>query len=292
MNNRKIVALLLVLTLFALMAMGSGSTDSSDTSSVQSATTKVEPTPAVTIPETVVLDQNGIKVTATGFDTKSVFGPEVKFLIENNSSLPITVQARNVSVNGYMMDTMMSSDVAVGKKANDGMTISSSSLEDAGITTIADIEFQLHIFNSETWDGIMDSDIIRLETSEASGYSYSYDNSGNQVYNENGIEIVIKGLDESNTFIGPSVIVYIDNESAQDITVQARDVSINGFMVDSIFSSDVTVGKHTVDRITFLSNELEENGIEKIEDIELSFHIFNMNSWDDIVDVGPISLTF
>ena len=47
-----------------------------------------------------------------------------------------------------MIDTMFSCDVAPGKKANDGITFYSSELKRAGIETIKEIQFQLHIFDA------------------------------------------------------------------------------------------------------------------------------------------------
>ena len=110
------------------------------------------------------------------------------------------------------------------------------------------------------------------------------------VYNENGVDIGVKGLLEE--YMGPCVVVYISNTSQKNISVQTRDVSINGFMVDAIFSSEVNAGKHIVDTITFLSSELEENGITTIEDIELSLHIFDSDTWMTIKDTNVITLSF
>ena len=75
-------------------------------------------------------------------------GPAIKLLIENNNETGYTVQAWGASVNGYMVETMLSSDVAACKKANDELVFMDSDLEAAGITTIADVEFYFHIFLS------------------------------------------------------------------------------------------------------------------------------------------------
>ncbi len=307
----KTISLILVLTLFAVMAIGcdSGSSGANDiktpsivTSGGQDAASKPAESAVahsssssdqeITIDEAVLFDQGGIRITAKSFNANGTLGPEVKLLIENDSEKSITVQSRNISVNGYMVESMMSADVASGKKANDTLTLMRSDLETAGITTISDIEFSFHIFDSETWDTIVDSEMVRIETSAAEGFIYSFDDSGNQVYNENGVEIVVKGLSESGSWIGPAVVVYIYNSGDRDFTVQARDVSINGFMVDTLFSSDVVAGKHAMDTITFMSSELEENGIETIESVELSFHVFDMSSWDTIVDTAPVTISF
>lgn len=148
----KSISLILVLAVFAIMAMGSGSTNSdsvkaptSVSANVQSAEPKVTSTD-VTIEEAVLFDQGGIRITVKSFDAKGIFGPEIKLLIENDSAKAITVQTRNTSVNGYMIETMMSADVAAGKKANDSLTLMRSDLETAGITTVADIELSFHIY--------------------------------------------------------------------------------------------------------------------------------------------------
>jgi hypothetical protein len=241
----------------------------------------------VTIEEAVVFDQNDIKITVKSLNTKGSTGPEIKLLIENNSTKNISVQARNTSVNGYMTETFFSADVAAGKKANDKITLYRSDLNAAGITTIADIELSFHIFDSGTWDTIYDSEPVCIKTSASEGFEYFYDDSGNQVYNDKDVQIVVKGLAENK-----SILLYIYNSNKKDITVQARDFSINGFMIDPYFSCDVVSGKHAITTITFLSSELEENEIEAIETVELSFHIYDMETWDTIVDTAPITINF
>ena len=41
-----------------------------------------------------------------------------------------------------------------------------------------------------------------------------------------------------------------------------------------------------------METELEENEIVSIEDIELAFHIFDLESWDTIVDTDVVSVVF
>lgn len=302
----KIAALVLVLAIFAAMALGSGSGSSNETKAPASVSTggaSAEKTdsaksPAAaeparkdtTIEEVVLVDQKDIKITAKSFDAKGTFGPSIKLLIENNSSKSVTVQARNASVNGYMIETMLSSDVAAGKKANAELVFMRSALDAAGISTIADMGFSFHIFDSETWNDYLDTELFSITTSEAEGFNYSFDSSGFEVYNDGDVNIVVKGLGES--WMGPTVVVYIYNGSGKNICVQARDVSINGFMVNSIFSAEVVAGKHCVDALSFLSSDLEENGIESIDEVELSFHIFDNTNWNTIKDTAPVTINF
>lgn len=245
-----------------------------------------------TIGETVLVDEAGVKITAKGLSFDGIFGTELKLLIENNSEKDLTIQCRNASVNGYMVETMMSVDIVSGKKANDTLTFSKSDFEVCGITKIADMEFSFHMFTTEGWDTYLDTPQIQLKTSIADTYEYVFDDSGDTAYDTDGVKVVIKGLAEDSSVFGPSIVVYIENNTDKAITVQARDVSVNGFMVDPIFSSDIIPGKKAIDTITFMKSNLEENEITAIEDVELSFHIFDSDSWGNAVDTDIVSISF
>ncbi len=245
----------------------------------------------VTIEEQVLYDENNIKITATGMED-GWLGTELKLLLENNSDKSITVQARNANVNGFMVSTMMSVDIAAGKKANDSLTFETSGLKDCGIESIATMEFFFHIFDTETWDTVVDTDVITIETSIASTYTQAVDDSGEVLVEEGGVKIVGKGLSADDSFWGPGVILYIENNSEKDVTVQVRDVSVNGFMVDSSMSTDVVAGKKAMSAVQFFSTDLEENAITDITDVELYFHIFDLESWDTIFDSDVIAISF
>lgn len=243
-----------------------------------------------TISEAVLVDEAGVKITAKSLDLDNLFGPELKLLFENNSGKDLTFQCRDVSVNGYMITDMMSVDVVNGKKANDGVTFMSSDLEECGITEIADIELSFYVFDAD-WEDYLETDLIQIKTSIADTYNYTFDDSGEVAYNADGIKIVVKGL-KKDSILGPGIVVFIENTSDENVTVQTRDVSINGFMVEPMFSTDVIAGKRAIDDITFLTSELEDNEITKIESTELSFHIFDSESWDTIADTETVTINF
>lgn len=246
----------------------------------------------VTIKEQVIYEGNDIVVTVKGFSTESIFGPEVKVLIENNSVNNITVQTRKSSVNGLMVETMFSAEVAAGKKANDAITFVSSGLKAAGITTIKDIEFSLHIYETESMDTIVDTDSIKLKTSADESFVQKFDDSGSIVYDADGIKVVVKEMNSSESFWGSDIYFFIENNSAKDITVQARDVSVNGFMIEPMFSVDVVSGKKALDTMTFVESDLTENNIKEIKSLEFKLHIFDTDTWDTIKDTDIIKVSF
>lgn len=299
--KRTLVFILVVILVISLAACGESSTgEVKEPSNVtignndeiqQETATQENNVTEVTINEAVLVDESGVKITAKRLD-KSFMGTEIKLIIENNSGKDLTFQCRNASVNGYMVDTMMSVDVVNGKKANDSLTFMESDFDLCGIDVIADIELAFHIFDTAEWETYLDTDVIRIKTSIADTFEYIYDDSGDLAYEGNGAKVVVKGLAENESIFGPSIVVYIENNGEKNITVQTKDVSINGFMVDAIFSSDVVAGKRAVDTITFMETDLDENEITSIDDVELSFHIFDSDKWDTIVDTEVVKITF
>lgn len=253
---------------------------------------KIDSAEEVEVEEQVLFDQDDIKITLKSLKDDSIFGPSLQVLVENNSEQSIIVQTRDSSVNDLMVETMFSANVAAGKKANDSITFMSSELEQAGISTIQNIEFKFYIFNADTWSEVLESEVITIETSADKSFVQDYDDEGVLVLDEKGIKMVIKKVNSSDSFWGTDVYVYIENNSDQDITIQSRDVSINGFMVSPIFSSDIVAGKKAFDSITFFENDLVENEITSIDNMELSFHIFESNGWNTILDTQPIEVTF
>lgn len=142
------------------------------TTTEQTTTTTVtttEETTTTTAKETkeqVLINSNGIKITFKGMDySDGIFGPEVKLLIENNTDKNYTVQVRNFSVNGFMIETSMSTDVNAGKKANDTIIIENWSLEDNSISAadMQTLEFNFSIFNSDDWMDSFDSETVNIQ---------------------------------------------------------------------------------------------------------------------------------
>jgi hypothetical protein len=208
--------------------------------------------------------------------------------VENNGDVPVTVQVRDVSVNGFMMSSVMfSSDIVPGKKNNDSITFMSSELKENGIDTIGTIELSFHVFNSDSWDGVFDTDTIIINTSVAGRIDQATTETKHVAFEQDGIKISFVDFD-TDSFWGAGIKFYIENNTSTPITVQTRDTSINGFMVDGSMSCDVLPGKMANTSLTFFSSSLEENGIEHIESIELKFHIFNKDTWDTIIDTDVI----
>jgi hypothetical protein len=304
-KNAKWIAVLLCLGVFAMMALGSGSSDSSETKDIvtteadEVSNTEVDSAVAeeddassadVTIEEQVLVDQDGIVITAMEYTTDSIWGDGIKLLVENNSDQNVTVGCTALIVNDYMITDLFASDVAAGKKANETMYLSSSELKAAGIDSVGQIEVYFHVYDSASYEDIFNTDVVTIQTSEYANMDTTPNDGGTELYNAGGIRIVGKTVDE-NSFWGTAILLYVENTSGSNVGVQCDNMSINGFMMTPYFSCDVYDGKKAIDDITIMSSELEENGIESIDEIELQFHIYNVDTYDTIADSDPITFS-
>jgi len=247
----------------------------------------------ITVSEQVLLDQDGIKITLKGFDPNGdAFGPTLKVLVENNRNEPITVQTINTVINGVMQVTYLFCDVPSGERVNDEIRMMQTDLDKAGIKIIKDIELEFHIRNTDTWDIILNSEPIYITTTADPSYVQKYDDSGFLALEEKGIKIVIK-KDNTEDYLGSMYVnLYVENNTDEDIFIQAKDVSVNGVKIDPWFSSYVLAGKKAYDSMQFFRSDLEENGIKAIKEIELVFHIINGNTYKTILDSDVIYVNF
>ena len=307
-KGTKKLAVALCLLLFASMALGSGSSDSEEKKDIVAAdNSEVAANPAenddsssdaesssastdVTIEEQVLVDQNNIVITAKEYVSDSIWGDGVKVLIENNSDQDVSVGCEALIVNDYMITDLFSSSVAAGKKANETIYLSSSELNAAGIDVVGKIELYFHVYDASSYETIFDTDCATIQTSEYDNMDITPNDAGMELYNEGGIRIVGKTVDE-NSFWGTAILLYCENTSGVNVGISVDDISVNGFMMSPLFSTTVYDGKKAIDDITIFSNDLEENGIESIDEIELKFHIYNADTYETIRDSDSITFS-
>ena len=290
---KKILPLLLAGMLFLAGCSSGNSEPVSVASAETSANSQAEQetdAQEVTLPETVLYDQNSIRITATGLTTDSLLGPELNLLVENDSAQNILVQPDYCMVNGYMMDGLLSTDVAAGKKANDSVDFLRNVLTRCGIETITDIELALVISDGDTWQTLYETGPVTLQTSAAGTYTQTYDDSGEEIYNQNGIRVVAKSVDDD--LFGKGIRFYLENNTDTAVAVNAENVSVNGYMMTDLFYSDLAPHSHALDSLTLLSSELEENNIDTITDAELSLRITDADSYQTVDSTAPITLHF
>lgn len=246
----------------------------------------------VNVQESVIYDDGGIKVTVLSLDFRGWMGPELRFLIENNSEKAIMLQASDLVINGYMINPIMSAEVEAGEKVNDELTVLNSDLESAGIETIQYFSFKLRVIDSADWAKTFNTDTIRIETDANPAFIQKVDDSGTVLVEQKGVRIIMKELLTEQEFWGAELLLFIENNSGQDISVTVKDVTVNGFQVNPLFYADVLSGTKAFAGLGFLENDLKENGIRDIREIELYFNVIDKNNFRTVFKTDKITITF
>ena len=239
---------------------------------------------------TVIVDQNGVKVTVGNLDYNGEYGPELKLLIENNTGRGLSIDAMDESVNGCMVSTSLNEKVNAGEKAEISMTLLNDFLNDYGIKTISDIEFVLRCYYSDNYEECFETDLIRIRTSEDDIVQTVVD-SGEVLYDKNGIKIVRQSFYDDG-MLNPYWKIYIENNTDKNINIETSEVVVNGTPVDAVMVGHAAPRKKDVVWLSLVRSSLEEKGISSFDTATVTFEIIDRNGWTTIEFTEPLSISF
>lgn len=209
---------------------------------------------AANIEETVIIDENDIKITATElkYTDSSV---KLNLLIENNSNTNLSFISGSMgyncnSVNGYMVgDGYLNADIAAGKKSHESISFSRDMLAVYGITEIADIQIGVYV-KDEDYEEFY-TGMGQIKTSGADSYDYednSYQKSvksgiwetvyncsidyyaEEELYHQNDVRVVSETL-MTNKDGEKVVLIEVENNSQEMIYGVTSDIMVNGLML-------------------------------------------------------------
>ncbi len=287
--KKTITLLLLVAAIFALTGCGDKKENTTKNNTVKSSTTK-ESNKRPSINEQVLVDKDGVKITATGLSYDSFWGYELKLLIENNTEQNLNFDIDYAVVNGFLMTPTLSGAVNAGKKANTSIYFDDSDLAMAKIEKIKDIDLNIIAYKADSFDEFAIYPPVRIQT-DATDYVQKNNTEGTLILDESGIKIYAVRVDYDDTF-GPEVIFYIENNTQKEIGVTSDDESVNGYMIDGLLITYVPAGIKAYDTMSFFSSDLKENNIDKIKELEFKLKVYDNDSFDYVIDGKEVKLNF
>ena len=312
----KILSIILVLAIFAIMALGSGSSGSSSSSSTVSASdsleklpesndsakpeekktedkeTTVESKPSYTIENETIVDNDACVFRIVGAKDDSIWGFALKAYCENrleDKNLMFSID--DVCVNGYECDPLWAQTVAAGKKSNDDITFSSTSFKEIGISSPDEIRFSLRIHDADDWmaDNIVEDSFVIYPTGLSADQIVVPNRrstpSEKTIFDTEDCTFIILD-DEMDSIWGYTLNCFIENKSNKKLMFSWDDVSVNGYMVDPFWATEVAPGAKYYSGISFSDSKFEENGIEQVEEIEFKMKVYDSDDWmaDNIIE--------
>ncbi len=113
---------------------------------------------------------------------------------------------------------------------------------------------------------------------------------GDILFEDENVSILYNGISKNETYGGYDIDFEVENHSNRTITVQVRETSINGYMVDPTCSIDVAPGKKSVDGMLIMGSDADRVPIDSINSIETKFHIFDYNDDDFSYDTENVKI--
>lgn len=286
---KKWIALLLAV-LFVLSMIGCGAkkdeenkeTQQDEQNTPSNPSTEPEPEPfAIELPMTLI-DNDKCSVVLTGIDPDNYFGYTLNVQLENKTAdQKLSFTTDDGYVNGIEWDPIFIAEVAAGKKANDEISFMNTTLQEV-VKEYTDIELTLRVRVSDDYS----ADPVALETVHI--YPLGEDKAERYVYVPQPDDIVladnemftavVTGFDPDGLW-GYTVNLYIENKSDLNLMFSARDVSVNGFMLDAYWGKLVAPGRCTITSMDWTRSDFEKNGITEVTEIEMQFAAYDSDDW-------------
>ena len=249
-----------------------------------SADAVVYPERRTTAAEQVLFDNDEYSFIILDQEDDSFWGYTLDCFIENKTDKTLVFSWNNVCVNGYMIDPYWATEITPGMKAYSGVSFSSSDFEEVGITAADEIIFTFRIYETDNWfaDDLLNDVYTIYPTGlnpEAVVYPERRTTASEQVVIDND-QICFIVLDQKEDSIwGYTVDCYIENRTDALLTFSWDNVSVNGYMIDPYWATDVAPGMRKYCSVHFSSYEFEDNDITEVEEIGFSLRVYDYDDW-------------
>ncbi|NLL91734.1 MAG: hypothetical protein GX222_04860 [Ruminococcaceae bacterium] len=239
-----------------------------------------------TISNEVLYDDDDLTITVTEVGESDYGDVLVKLLVENKSDDNMILYSEETIYNGYMIKSYWYAEVAAGKKSNTEMTFYEDDLLMAGVGSADEIVFKLVGYSDDYEEDYLDDYFVIYPTGLDAGsviYPERAPVKGETVLVDNdALTVIIESADPDGLW-GYTLQIYVENKTGVDMYISTDDESVNGFMTDIYWGETVLSGAKSVSKMTIYDDDLEANGIDKIEEIELYLEAYNLDDWNDVI---------
>ncbi|MCR5295121.1 MAG: hypothetical protein K6E30_08150 [Lachnospiraceae bacterium] len=224
----------------------------------------------VSIEEQVLVEKDGIRITAREYAEDDLLGDGIRLLIENSTDRTAVIQCPELCVNGFQLSNTFSAEVSAGKKMNTVLEFPAFGLETCGIETVERVDAVFAVYDREEWTELFSSEEVSIKTSAFGEAGEAAFDPGREVFREPGMMISARYVEEDPLW-GRGIVLFLENEGTEKVYVEAKDLSIDGFMLDGYSGILLGAGKKAFTRIYVLEEDLEDNGITDPKEAELTF---------------------
>lgn len=255
----------------------SAGNESSDNNSAQDIKNEISFT------ELLVVDNDECAIRIAGIDEDNFWGYTLSVQLENKSAEKTYMYSvESASINGVQSDPFFAAEVAAGKKSNNEIHFSDSTLAENGVGDYTDIELTFRVYDSNDWL----ADEVARETvhvypygkDKATSFVRESQTTDNIIVDNDYVTVIVTGYEEDMLW-GYAVNLFMINKTDKDVMFSVDEASINGYMADPFYAVEVLAGKCAFSSMNWFDSTLEDNNITAVEEIEFKLRVYDSNNW-------------
>ena len=225
----------------------------------------------------VIVDSEDLYFAIKNVRTDAALGYTWKVYVENRTDRNLMFSFEKVSVNGVMCDPFWAEVINSGKKGNCEITWMRDSLQKRQIEDVTQVDFTLNVYNDDDYtEAPLMHDpftVYPLGEDKATETVREPAKTDQILVDNDSCSVIVTGFEPDNSW-GFAMQLYLVNKTDKDLVFSADDASINGIMCDPFWADIVVSGKRSFSTILWDKSALEENEIEKVEQISLPMIIY------------------
>lgn len=230
--------------------------------------------------ESVLVENGHLSIVLKSMETTND-GLALKVRLENKSDKTIMFSVEDAVINGWVTDPFWASEVPAGKKSNE--TIEWRKLSEKGVTSPAsDVRILFKAYDSNDWmaDPYLKEEVELFPNGKENAHidSYSVAETDKILKKDSQITFISRGFG-TNWMGSFTAYVYIKNDTDKKLMFSADDVSVNGFVADPYWATDIGPHSQKMNEISWSKSTFEENDIETVETIEMRLRAYDSEDW-------------
>lgn len=234
--------------------------------------------------EIAIFDSDEYVAKITSIEPDDDYGYTLKTYFENNSETDCFFTVTDSSVNGIVSYAYFGETVVAGKKSNNEFAFYSLASIEEDIGDITSIEITFAIYGNDTWDELANETIYIYPAGEKNAAAFERKLLDTDIVLLDNEEISFIMIGSESDGYSYNANFFVQNKTETDLSISASNVSVNGYMLDPYWGVDLPAGKCIYSAAAWYNDNLEENGIDEVENIEFTLLGYDESTWEECIN--------
>lgn len=229
----------------------------------------------------ILVDNAELRVEVKSFGQDPIWGHTMKVYLENKTDKLLMYSIDGCVINGVMNDPFWAKEMMAGSKANTEISWfdTNGNIEEVGITRL---DFTFKVYDSEDWmaDALLNQSYTIYPQGEENVVMSEFVPEADDIvlFDNDEAMMIVTGFREDELW-GYTVDAFIKNKTESKLMFSVDNATVNGFMCDPFWASEVAANASAYVGISWLKEDFEMNEITNVEEIVLAVTVNDSEDW-------------